>query len=50
VPQSLNQALESHTPTMDQERIVYEGRGLSRVKYDVKMVKRGILHAMDVYL
>jgi hypothetical protein len=35
---------------MDQERIVYEGRGLSRVKYDVKMVKRGILHEMDVYL
>jgi hypothetical protein len=35
---------------MDQERLVCEGRGLSRVKYVVQMSKRDILHEMDGYL
>jgi transposase InsO family protein len=35
---------------MDQRMIVLEGRGFSRVKYDVEMAKRGILHEMDEYL
>jgi hypothetical protein len=53
VPQSsnhLNQALGSHTPPMDQGKLVCEGRGLSRVKYAVQMAKRAILHEMDGYL
>jgi hypothetical protein len=35
---------------MDQERLVCEGRELSRVKYVVQMAKRDILHEMDGYL
>jgi hypothetical protein len=45
-----NQALESHIFTIDQGRLVGEGRGLSRVKYDVQMTKRVILHEMKEYL
>jgi hypothetical protein len=35
---------------MDQERLVCEGRGLSKVKYDVQMAKSYILHEMEEYL
>jgi hypothetical protein len=35
---------------MDQERLVCEGRDLSRVKYVVEMAKREILYEMDEYL
>jgi hypothetical protein len=35
---------------MEQGKLVCEGRGLSRVKYAVQMVKRNILHEMVVYL
>jgi hypothetical protein len=35
---------------MDQERLVCEGRGLSKVKYAVQMAKSTILHEMEEYL
>jgi hypothetical protein len=35
---------------MDQEMLVWGRRGLSRVKYAVKIAKRPILHEMDEYL
>jgi hypothetical protein len=35
---------------MDQGMLVWEGRGLSRVKYDFQMAKRDILHEMEKYL
>jgi hypothetical protein len=35
---------------MDQERLVCEGRGLSKVKYAVQMAKRAFLHEMEEYL
>jgi hypothetical protein len=35
---------------MDQGKIVWEERGLSRVKYAVEMAKSTILHEMEEYL
>jgi hypothetical protein len=35
---------------MDKERLVCEGRGLSKVKYVVQMAKRAILHKIEEYL
>jgi hypothetical protein len=35
---------------MNQERLVCEQRGLSKVKYIIQMIKRDILHEMDKYV
>jgi hypothetical protein len=35
---------------MDQGMLVWEGWGLSRVKYAVEMAKRAILYEVDEYL
>jgi hypothetical protein len=35
---------------MDQGMLMWEGRGLSNVKYVVEMAKRDILHELDEYL
>jgi hypothetical protein len=35
---------------MDQERLVCEGRGISKVKYVVQIAKSTILHEMEEYL
>jgi hypothetical protein len=37
-------------PTMDEEMLVWERRGLSRVKYTVEMAKRVVLHELEEYI